>query len=645
MYVLKPSRQKHNHKVIVGFDIETYGQKNEFLLCSFWKSDNDFKVCYSKEEAFAYLLSGKLKDCIVVASNLSFDFFGLFHNSIYTRDFNMLFRGSDLICAKSYFYNGRLNKKSDGHKSLIMFLDTMNYAKMSVENLGKIISVPKLHKPKRLGKKPVNKSEWDYLVKYNINDSKISCLALRFLYDKFEDLGATAKLTLASTSMSLYKNKYLANIYFRHDELILIDLFEGYYGGRTEAFKRGKFKKHNYYDVNSLYPSVMLKKFPDPNSLRVSHYDENKFIQQYEGLSRVTVVSPDSMHYPLLPFRTKDKLIFPLGEFTSWQSHIELRKALELGYKIKKVFKSYYYLKNCEPFKGFINDMYGLRSSYKVDKNPAEMVVKILMNSLYGKFGQKFLNKENLIPNNLSAEELHKLKSFEILGDEGEYLRIKQDRIPSAFCIPIWALYVTAYGRLRLYDLIVESNAIYCDTDSIITEKVMPCSDKLGDLKLEMFIDKGFIVKPKFYAVRSNGKDYIKIKGVGTKITWTQFRDLFVDNKITYTKFMKIRESLRRGFIPNEIKEVYKQLSLEDEKRVWDGKFDSNRLQDSVPLNINTYQLSEKEMIKSELLAKKKYDKKIKEQAKSDLFDKFSKGKDISDKEFIENEIFFERFG
>jgi len=443
--------------------------------------------------------------------------------------------------------------------------------------------------------------------------------------------------------MSLFKNKYLKNNYFRHDENILIDLFQGYYGGRTEAFKRGMIKDYNYYDVNSLYPSVMLNKFPDPNSLRVSNYDVVTFIHQYEGLSKVRIVSPDSNLHPLIPFRTKDKLIFPTGTFESWQSHVELRKAEKLGYRIEKVYKSYYYRALCEPFSDFIATMYKLRMRFKSDKNPAELVVKILMNSLYGKFGQKFLDKENLIPNNLNAEELHKLKSFEILGDFGEYLSIKENRVPTAFCIPIWAIYVTSYGRLKLYDLITKSDAAYCDTDSIITKKVMPTSDKLGDLKLEMKIKEGIIVKPKFYAVRTADKEYIKIKGLGTKIVWKDFLNIFTDNRLTYKKFAKIKESLRHNYEPNEIRDVFKTLSVEDEKRKWAHKFDPLSLQDSTPISMDEIKANEelKALNKFERAQKKERDKFY----KSDLFDSYSKGKDISNDEFMKNEIFFERFG
>ncbi len=46
---------------------------------------------------------------------------------------------------------------------------------------------------------------------YNLKDSEISYKFMRFLFDSFEELGASPKMTIASTSMSLFKNKFLGD--------------------------------------------------------------------------------------------------------------------------------------------------------------------------------------------------------------------------------------------------------------------------------------------------------------------------------------------------------------------------------------------------------------------------------------------------
>ena len=578
--ILKPCTGKKFKGQVYGFDVETYGRTNKFYMGSIY-GDEYRKLFYSIDEFISFLRSGKLGSCILCATNLGFDFFSVFLK----RDshFNFLFRGSELLCATTYlhmkkFYNKRPDNKRCVHK--IEFIDTMNYARMSVKKLGEMIGIPKLKKPASLGRIPLNLDEKRELETYNIQDSKISFKALQFFYKTFESLGATPKLTLSSTAMSLFRNKYLDNEYYRHPIPVLLDIFEGYYGGRTEALCRGRIDDYNYYDFNSLYPAMMLKKFPDPNTLRTRIRDSIDVIMGYEGMSKVSIYCP-FMPYPLLPYRHDNKLLFPTGSFRGWYTHTELRRALELGYVISRVYKSHYYLKTCEPFKEYVNDMYSLRMQYKQDKSSMEKVVKILLNGLYGKFGQKFMDKDNIIPLNHTALELAQYKYAEIL--DNNYVRIKEDRKPALFCIPIWASYVTAYGRILLHEFMMRTRPVYVDTDSLITKMTLPESTKIGELKLEKKVKYGIIVKPKFYMV----DDDVKLKGCGRKLVCNDFIKLMVDPRVKYKKFVKFRESIRRGLICNEILEVSKEYSLNDDKREWYAPFDDKKLGHSTPKHLN----------------------------------------------------------
>jgi len=188
--------------------------------------------------------------------------------------------------------------------------------------------------------------------------------------------------------------------------------------------------------------------------------------------------------------------------------------------------------------------MYNLRREYQKNKSPMQMVTKILMNSLYGKFGQKFLDKDNLLALNHTTEQLQKFKSFEVLGNNN-FIRIVEDRRPSVFCIPIWASYVTAYARLKLHDSMLLCNPVYVDTDSLITTKELPTGNLLGQLKLEYKINSGIIVKPKFYMINSDTETIIKSKGIGKKLVLQDFFKILSEGQIEYTKFAKIKESLR----------------------------------------------------------------------------------------------------
>ena len=586
--ILSPTKQKLFNKSIFGFDIETSDDNKSFVVASI-VGENYKQFFYTKDQVITELKSNKIfRNAVIFATNLSFDFFGTFFKESDAKNFFTLFRGSDLLLAKTHFYNNdfypQAKIKTKSLKSLL-FLDSMNFAKLSVSKMGNIIGLPKLEHPDCLGKTPQNIQDWYAIKEYNLRDSEITLKFMKFLINSFEYLGATFKNTLASTSMSLFKNKYLDKAYFQPDTDKLIEQFKSYYGGRTEAFKRGTFKDHNYYDFNSLYPSVMVDQvFPDPNSVRISHKNNMTYINNYEGISDIDIyVFPTK--YPVLPFRNdQGRVIFPIGNIRGWYTHIEIKEAIKHGAVVKKVYKTQYFKKTCTPFKGYMTDLYNLRNEFKADHNQMEYVVKIMMNSLYGKFGQKFTDKDNWVhEDQVTLKDLQSNKNPE---RKGCYFRLVQEfSRPACFCIPIWASYVTAYGRIKLHQAIVQTNPIYCDTDSLITSVTLPTSDKLGALKLEMAIKEGIVVRPKFYAlIDKNDNNYVKIKGLGKRLNFLEFIGLMHYPLVYYDKFTKFKEALRRDLIPNQILEVHKQFSLEDEKRLWDNEFDYKVLEDSIPI-------------------------------------------------------------
>lgn len=585
-FALEPSNfKKFTHKLI-GFDIETYDDNKEFLCASVYSKDFQYSFT-DKQEAINFFKSDEAAASWIVATNLSFDFFGLFHNMPEMNEFDTLFRGSGLLYAKTNTYAGKLTRKRvNNHCRPLVFIDTLNYAKMSVEQMGKLLKIPKLKNIVEdiIGKKPSNEEEWQRMIEYNMMDAKISHDFMEFLIEGFEELGATVKMTLASTAMSLFRNKYLKEVYWRMKEEDLMKCFNGYYGAMTNAYVRGHIENMYYYDVNSLYPSVMAgHDYPDPNFIRRSKNDSMEFILGAEGISNVDILSPPEI-YPFLPWRFEGKTIFPYGRFTGTYTHAELRHALLYKYKIEKVNWSVYSKKTCRPFDEYIKDLYSLRLKYQKTNNPMQAVVKLFMNGLYGKFGQKFKDRDNWIPIPTSIEELHKINFYDRIGN---YIRIKNDKLPAAFCIPLWSAYVTSYGRMRLHDLSIQTNPYYVDTDSLITsEKIMASSD-LGKLKLEYTINSGIILKPKMYMLNTDHGDVVRAKGLGIRMSKDMFMEFLNIPTIKYKKFLKPKESWRRGLLPNQIVDITKNFNLEDNKRNWPRNYTSDELQYSMPLCTN----------------------------------------------------------
>lgn len=662
---LRAVKQRKNTKKIYGFDIETFDENRQFLCANLCDTEgNSYGVFYTKAEVIQALKHPRFRNSIIAATNLLFDFFGTFDGMEEICNFDTLFRGSSLVYAKTYvndkgFARRRLSKGSDQNYSL-WFLDTTNYAQMSVERLGKIIGLPKLEKPEWLGKRPPNsQEEWKILTEYNLRDCEVSAGFIKFLFKAFEDLGATPKITIASTAMNLLKTRYLGDaIYFRQPTAWIEEQFNAYYGGRTECFCRGQAYEMVAYDYNSLYPSIAATaELPDPNFMRVNQINDTQYIMNHEGCALVDIQCPE-MKYPLLPFRYEGKTIFPIGTFTGWYTNIELREAQRLGYKILKVHKNYWAAKTCSPLKGYMEDLYKKRLEYQAEKNPMESVIKLLLNGLTGKFGQKFDNKDNWVTG-ISIDELNAYDNFERFGD---FFRVQKTSEPAVFCIPLWIAYITAIGRIKITADAARYDAVYCDTDCIHTaNKNVPTSNKLGDFKKEYDIIEAMYVRPKMYGMKtrlSDGsiKETVKIKGLGTRMEYSEFKSKLlrpevIDHEYTiskeYRKFTKFKEAKRRNLIINEIVTINKHMKLNDEKRDWNEiDYDPYKMIWSTPIQLI-------DGVPSRVLTqmKKKVIDVFKENVKQDMrefigsdkFDIHSVGIDISPEEFIENEIFFER--
>ena len=581
--ILMPLFSKHlKVRNIVSIDVETYGVENDFYLGGVY-SDNGFELFTEKELLQEELLQRKyVGDVYIVATNLGFDFTAIYYGSKHWEKFKIIMVGSRMV---EVVYEHQRGK--------IVFIDSLNYAQFSVKVMGEILGIPKLEAPSCLGKIPKNKKEFNELAIYNKRDCEVTYKFVKFLQEGFNKLGGTMKITVASTAMDTFRRKYLRfplkKEVARLEKPHLRELmFKGYYGGRTEVFKRGKISNMKMYDINSLYPSVMLNDFPNPNYAR-HQYQPHKNILQFEGMSDVLLTTHDN-YYPYLPVR-KEKLLFPNGTIRGVYTHTALRKAIEQGYNVKKIYESLYYKKTFYPFKDYVTDLYDLRLKYKKEKSPMEIVVKLLLNSLYGKFAQRKMNDIEFFDLNTASDDFldafHNDEELQAVMTKDNKGFITTDRqCNQAFVFPMLSAYTTSYAQDRLFYFMEKYKAHYTDTDSIVTNKTMPESNKLGDMKVEYDINKGILVKPKMYMFETPNKIIVKMKGL-PRATKEQFKDILLGNKVRYTKFSKLKESVRRNMKPNTIYEMEKSVSLEDNKREWESGFDADSLQDSEPLIVD----------------------------------------------------------
>ena len=624
---LTPLCGKIAKKPIFAFDVESTGEKNRFFCVSIVGSSIDrrtkkvksIKETFLSQLDFVAYLDNNLhifKGAYIFATNLAFDIGVLAKGQPFEAEFlgNAVYRGTSMIALK---YHG------------MVFLDTMSFARISVADQGKFLGIEKMLYPAYISEnREPYMAEYDYIYRYNVQDCEISCAFANYIQDSFNALGCKLKYTIASCAMDLFRRKYLKEWILKPSDSTIVNLRKAYYGGRTEAFRRGKIENVNYYDFNSMYPSVMRNELPDTKYQRYAAGHRPELLK-YEGVSECGVVTPKDMKIPFLPYRYGAKLLFPIGDFAGWYSHVELRKAISLGYKIT-LKRTIYYLRTQPFLKDYATDLYKKRQDNR--KTPLEYAIKLLLNALYGKFSERD-GKDEL--KHVSQVNVDSDDFTQILGSD--YVLLRQPHNPQAkkHVNVIWGVYITAYARIKLYEKFERlglENIYYCDTDSIITCASIPDSKELGELKLEKHIVCGIIIRPKVYAA----DDSIRVKGFNMKNL--NFSDILNRHSLRQRQFIGIRRAIKskKKYEIGEVIYFDKNIRLEDEKREWESAcFSSVDIQDSRPLCVCDGVLFDRERHSHEIAAMKTelYDY-------IELSNTLDKGSDISRDEFIRNEYF-----
>lgn len=425
------------------------------------------------------------------------------------------------ICTLQYVRSGLM--RCSFREAKITFYDTLRHWPASVEDMGKSIGLPKLSMP-HLG------CECDDCVEYCRRDTEICFRFVSEMLSRYEALGlSTIRATLPSMALALFKQFY-SKEFPCIDDYHLAAMRKGYYGGRVEIYRLGKIQgKINHYDVNSLFPSVMRGGiFPDLDSLYVTQKPDFEKEGIFEGY-----ISIPETNIPGLPVRINE-LIFPYGSvYGSWP-YPEIRQLIKDGGKVVKCKEAIEFDEIESPFTSYVNYCYEHRRESKTKLD--DTFWKLMLNSLYGKFGQS--------------------SGLEIIYDDMD----KTLEGKAAHVNVIWSAYITSYARLRMLGFLRScTDPFYTDTDSLFTFDTIPTSKKLGEMKREGRYSEVEFKGSKLYSLDNNPK----AKGVPRKMAG----DFFRNGKAIFKKPMRFREGRKRYLQPNVWNEVTKEASKEYTKR------------------------------------------------------------------------------
>lgn len=361
--------------------------------------------------------------------------------------------------------------------------DTAAHFRRSLANVGRLVGMEK-------GILDANDPE------YCERDARITLAAARYLQSFYHSVNARFSATSSGSTLSQFKRNFLDREQPLPDWIMRMR--EAYYGGRTECFRVGDLKNVYSADINSAYGWAMSTlPYPDTSSGEIVE----RMDLESEGVCHVEISLPSHCNRSPIPFRTAAGNVFPCGRATGWWAMPEIRYAKRIGAHIK-LGRGIRFGSTFQPFRDFVNEHYKVKQR---STDPAERFFrKLLVNSLYGMFG-------------LGPVRLTYMKSRTGRGTPwgaGELVKMK--RI-APFANQIWAIYTTAYVRVRLAELMDETQArggepVYCDTDSIFytaSNEIWPEDDTLGALSGEGREDMT-IRAPKCYA----WGEKVRIKGI-----------------------------------------------------------------------------------------------------------------------------------
>lgn len=539
------------------------------------------------EDFFKHLKQRKFRGAKIFFHNLRYDFGLLYKYCPY--DFKIYDLNGDIFKVTIYITS----------KDCVTLLDSSNFFPgLSIEKIGHHLGIEKLPMPDflffSLGKErniSLTSAQKEQLMEYCLRDAEIAYRAMVLFQTLLNELGGELKSTLASSAMDLFRKRFLNEEFYTPYEFRNEYSRNGYYGGRTENFVRGWWENVKIYDINSAYPYVMKHfYYPHPNYLKWNSQNPDlSIIMDYEGISEVEIEIP-FIDPPLLISRYKRYSIFPYGRLRGFWTHAELREAVKYGAKIRTIFSSLYSTHFCNPFVTYVDTLYALRQEYKRKGHFFELILKILMNSLYGKFAQRAdgqLRKWVKVDENI--EELPEGSDIEVIGDE-EFIPMPLDFGQAPYVNVLWAAYVTAYVRLELYKhiLTVWPDIYYCDTDSIHTTRTLQTGNNLGELKYEKHASKALYVGPKEYLLCDDNEEILEAKAKGVKKEARA--EYLLAGEASFQKPVGWREAARRHLQPSlwiELKKV-RQVTLP--KRYFEPLvFNPNLKQKSIPWEFHQF--------------------------------------------------------
>lgn len=406
----------------------------------------------------------------------------------------------------------------------------------------------------------------------------------------------TECITGAGTALKIFKQVFLSCCLEQSPKEVQKRERNSYFGGRTEVFKKrfnhklksNKNKRDLYYvDINSAHPSGMLLDMPykyiDTKILNGLVVDIDDICDYFLYEAEATYKGDDKYFIQNLLKREGGSIVAlkETGKNHYWG--IELKEAIKNGCEVKIYMIDTY--ENKKVFKEFADYIYNERLKIKKSNPVLAEYYKLILNSLYGKFGQNAFTSSQLCSElndmyKLLNNETNILVNFTEIKDKLliEYKKINQEENNIGSLVR-FSSYIACTTRCKLSELMRDvgwDNVYYCDTDSVFTSKKpndkFLDDKKLGKWKIETegtTICEAVFIAPKIYRYETyKGKEGKASKGVSKdKLTKKDYYNLYENKPIE----PQSKKMFFRSLTGIKIQDQDRTIKTVYNKRIWEG--------------------------------------------------------------------------
>jgi hypothetical protein len=644
------TRINESDNTMVVYAVSIFDGKDSisFYITDYTDSDDMLK------NAIKYLMKPKFHNYKIYIHNFSF-FDGIFLLRILSEMTNNtikpIFRDGRIIELKFPFFTSSNNKVNLYFRDSLLLLPSSlkdlainfnvtnkgiypyNFVNQSNINLNYIGNIPNyeyfdnnkvsFQEYQEYSKEFLNKP-WSLKIE-TIKYCNLDCIVLYKIISNFQKniytlfrMDVIKYPTLSSLAFAIYRNKFLNNYKIPLIEGKLFDdIKKGYTGGSVDVYKprNDNEEKVHRYDVNSLYPYVM-KDYYMPVGNPIYFEGNIELIGKYSGYNliedkpfgffEVEVKAPKNINIPILQMKLKTgngfRTIAPVGTWTGTYFSEEINNARNYGYEFK-ILRGYLFNKE-KIFTNYVDFLYNIKVNSKKG-TPDYIISKLLLNTLYGRFGMDPYMENHIIVNNTDSLQfrankvitnildLNNGKELISFFDQKDY-EIELKKKSLNISVPIAAA-VTASARIHMsqFKTMEGFTLFYTDTDSIDINKPLPSQfigKELGKMKLEHIFNEAIFLAPKVYGGITENYEYVRIKGLKNPISFNELKPLLIKEQSISIKQEKWYRNISKGNI--QIKqEVYTLINNNLKRKLI---FENNKFVDTAPICLNENIITDK---------------------------------------------------